>query len=60
MPMFTAQDQDLPKVELAKQGWIEGKLLQTVGNLDNTPRDIYTYRNIPYADHTKFVRFQVN
>ena len=46
-------------MQLANQGWIEGKLLKTVGNLDNEPRTIYTYRNIPYADHDQFLRFQV-
>ena len=46
-------------MELANQGWIQGKLLKTVGNLDNEPRTIYTYRNIPYADHSEFLRFQV-
>ena len=46
-------------MELANQGWIQGKLLKTVGNLGNEPRTIYTYRNIPYADHSQFLRFQV-
>ena len=56
---FSAQDESLPKMELANQGWIQGKLMKTVGNLDNEPRTIYTYRNIPYADHSQFDRFQV-
>ena len=55
---FAAQNES-PKMELANQGWIQGKLLKTVGNLDNEPRTIYTYRNIPYADHSQFLRFQV-
>ena len=46
-------------MELANQGWIQGKLLKTVGNLDKEPRTIYSYRNIPYADHSQFDRFQV-
>ena len=54
---FSAQNEFLPKMELANQGWIQGKLLKTVGNLDNEPRTIYTYRNIPYADHSEFLRF---
>ena len=56
---FAAQNESPPKMELANQGWIQGKVLKTVGNLDNEPRTIYAYRNIPYADHSLFERFQV-
>lgn len=56
---FAAQNESLPTIQLAKQGWIQGKLLKTVGNLNNEPKTIYSYRNIPYADHEQFRRFQV-
>ena len=57
--LFAAQNESLPTIQLAKQGWIQGKLLKTVGNLNNEPKTIYSYRNIPYADHEQFLRFKV-
>lgn len=30
-------------------GTLQGKVYKTVGNLQNTPKDYYSYKNIPYA-----------
>ena len=55
---FLAQD-ERPVMKLASQGWIQGKEMKTMGNLGVDPRTIYGYRNIPYAEQTSQLRFQV-
>ena len=55
---FLAQDAR-PVMQLASQGWIKGKEMKTMGNLGVDPRTIYGYRNIPYAEQTSQLRFQV-
>ena len=50
-------------MELLSQGWIQGTVMKTVGNLGRDPRTIYGYRNIPYAERSTYsaevLRFRV-
>ena len=46
------QDEERPVMELLSQGWIQGTVMKTVGNLGREPRTIYGYKNIPYAERS--------
>ena len=51
---------DPPRVKLGNDVTLEGKEIQTVGNLGKTPKTYYTFRNIPYANPiTQTNRFSV-
>ena len=57
------QDEQRPVMELLSQGWIQGTVMKTVGNLGREPRNSYAYRNIPYAERSAYnsnvLRFRV-
>eukprot|EP00095_Tigriopus_kingsejongensis_P005622 maker-scaffold335_size202896-snap-gene-1.19 protein:Tk05622 transcript:maker-scaffold335_size202896-snap-gene-1.19-mRNA-1 annotation:"hypothetical protein DAPPUDRAFT_240263" len=36
-------------INLPKLGTLQGRMYKTVGNLANTPKDYYSFKNIPYA-----------
>ncbi|TRY73092.1 hypothetical protein TCAL_02196 [Tigriopus californicus] len=40
---------DAPLLTVPTLGTLQGRVYQTVGNLQNTPKDYYSYKNIPYA-----------
>ena len=50
-------------MELLTQGWIQGAVMETVGNLGREPKTFYGYRNIPYAErsanNSDVLRFRV-
>ena len=48
---FSAQN---PTVDLPVLGTLEGKEVQTVGNLNNPKKTIYSFRNIPFGEDTSY------
>ena len=45
--LSSAQD---PVVTLPGLGTLQGRVKSTVGNLGNTPKQFYNFRNIPFAN----------